>query len=247
MILPTFLLSFSILTTRTIASPCQQKRDASLDLFSLETPEDTSPWGEETLPLAFETNSDAEILSLGNNNAADPGVSSIFSSSTVDGTVFPAAVDDDDDDFIQAIDLDSATNFASFDGSGGTQEVEAPLFLPTTIDSEGLSGGENLVVAQLPDFGGITDFSFKDLENEGSCLKDQPPTTQSEDKKMRLPGTTEEINLQIKITPDDAERCPKVLGRQLIALCCFNTDSSKPLQVPCSRRTYYLLFIQFHL
>lgn len=198
-----------------IASPCQQKRDtSSLNFF---TSDDISS-NDESSTLAFATTADADLLS--SDNIDPPGVS-IFSSST-DGSR-PAALNG------HASDPDSATGFVL---DGEPQAISESLFLGP--DSEGFPG-QNLL-ADLPNFGGITDFSFKDLENEKSCPPDGGPTTQSGQEKV--PGTTNEINPGKEERTEDERKCPSVGGKQSIALCCISVfEIDKPIQSNCYRRT----------
>lgn len=223
------LFFFSILASAT-ASPCQQKRDSSPDLFA----SGDKPLDDGSLTLAFATTPDnAGTLS---SDYADPGVS-IFSSST-DGSD-PAAVND----LIQTPNPDSATGFTS---DGGTQGSSGSLFLGA--DSEGFSG-ENLV-ADLPNFGGITDFQFKDPEVENSCPADGTPTTQSGTEK--LPQTTletpdetpDEADTDDELTEEDKRKCPSVGGKQPIALCCISRfEYTEKVQKNCQRRTCFCQFL----
>ena len=214
-LLRTGLLFFSILISGE-ASPCQQKRDAPLDLFGDDVLDDGS------FTLAFGTSTDGDVLSSENSY---PGVS-IFSNS-IDG-LGSAAVDS----FIQTSNPDSQMDFAS---DGGNQDVAGLSF--SGINLEGVSGED--LLAQLPDFGGITDFSFKDLENgnEKSCPADGNTATQTEQEKF--PGLSEQTTMYSDLSPEDKRKCPSINGKQPVALCCFGAYfPEKSIQAGCHRRTY---------
>lgn len=188
--LRTCLFSLSILAG-VIASPCQQKRDSSLDLFS----SGETLLEDESLTLAFATTSDADFLSP---DHADSNVS-----------IFTSFVD------------------------GSSPATSESLFLET--DSEGYSG-QTLVAEQLPNFGGVTDFSFKELENGKSCPADKAPTTQS--GRGKVPDLTNEIFQNDELTPEDKRRCPGAGGRQPIAVCCISVfEPREKVQQNCYRST----------
>lgn len=230
----TCLIFLSILAF-VIASPCQQKRDiSSLDLFSSgETPLD-----DESLTLAYAMTPDADFLS--SDDAELNG--SIFSSS-IDGSSLAAV-----DGVAQKIDPDnSATTSSTVDG--GASANSESLFPGT---DSGVYSGPTLIAEQLPNFGGITDFSFKDLENEKSCPADEVPTTQSGRKKV--PDITNEIFQNDDLTPEDKRRCPAAGGKQPVALCCISIfEKGEEMQRNCYRSTsmpqglilFYVLFCFF--
>ena len=216
MFLRTSLFFFSILAG-AIASPCQRRRDtSSIDFFNSSE----ESLDDQSSTLAFATITDPNPLSY----YADLDVS-IFSNSP-DGSSSAAL----DNGLVQTSDLDSTTGFALDGEPGGSSESLFP-----EIDSEGFSGED--LVAQLPNFGGITDFSFKDLENEQSCRADEAPSTQS-GREEKVPGTTDETFEFDNSTPEDKRKCPSVNGKQTIALCCFSAfEKNDPIQHNCYRCT----------
>lgn len=201
--LRTRFLFLPILTT-AIAPPCQQKRDTSLDLFSLE------PVGDEDirLTLAFTPPSEPNILFTDNQDSS----SSIFHSPvdelgpvTLGGsTQIPVS--------------DSTTEF-SF--SGGTHDVSELLFPSNDPESVFDLGTTENLVAELPHFGGITDFLFKDPEDPNLCRARDSPATQSDKKK--LPGPTGGGSSAELLTEQDLRKCPaRPDGSQPVPLCCFS-------------------------
>lgn len=218
-------LSFLSILAFVIASPCRQKRDSpALDLFA----SGETPLEDGSLTLAYATNSDADFLS---SDYVDPNVS-LFSSS-IDGSSSAAV-----DGVAQKIDPDSSATTGSA-LEGGAPANSEPLFLGT--DLEGYSE-PTLTAQRLPDFGGITDFSFKGLEEEKLCPADKAPTIPSGGEKV--PDTTNEIFGNDGLTPEDKRKCP---GSQPIALCCIsNFEENEKIQHNCYRRTSIIPRGPFH-
>ena len=177
---------------------------------------------DESLILAFATTGDEDFLSP---DHADSNVS-IFTSS-VDGSS-PAIVDG----VVQNFDPDSSAT-TGYALAGGAPATSESLFLGT--DSEGYAG-QTLVAEQLPNFGGITDFPFKDLENGKLCPADEAPTTQS--GREKVPDITNEIFQNVELSPEDKRRCPGAGGRQPIAVCCISVfEEREKVQHNCYRST----------
>lgn len=223
MILRTYLSSFSIVIISVIASPCLRRRDAPLDLLSSDG-SGTTPSDDELLTVAYASSTDEDILSSDHSDA-DP---SIFFGTT-DGSGSAAAVDG----FIHTTDSENPINFA-LEG-GGSQDASSGILFPG-LTSNGASGGDNLM-AQLPDFGGITDFSFKNAENEKSCpVDDGTPATEVEPETPS--ELTDQTTMYSDISPEDRRRCPQVNGMQPVALCCFSPYKGDPgsVQYHCQRR-----------
>lgn len=216
-----FLSSLAVVN----ASPCQQKRDtSSLDLFSAGE----TPLNDELLTLAYAATPDADFLS---SDYTEPNASIFFSSADGSGS---AAVDG----VAQEIDPNgSETTGGSALNGGAPANSEESLFLGT--DSAGDGSGPTLIAEQLPDFGGITDFSFKD-GNGKSCPADEAPTTtQSGGKKV--PDILNEMFQNDDLSPEDKRRCPAAGGRQPIALCCISVfEEMERAQHNCYRSTFIM-------
>jgi hypothetical protein len=221
MLLPLYrrtrFLFLSILAA-AIASPCQQRRDTSPDLFG------SAPVGDHGVPLTLALAPTSESNTLFSDSQ---GSSSSIVSSPVDG--FGSAYPDDP---TQIPVSDSLTGLAFSDGSQDPSELLFP-----SGDVEGVfdfDTTENLV-AQLPNFGGITEFSFKDPENPNLCPARGSPPTQSD--KEKFPGPTGGRSFMERVTEEDKRKCPaRPDGAQPVPLCCFsNFEESLLFQRSCWR------------